>query len=1308
MIEFNEKPMQLVNGRLLHYKNHHYNEQILNKSTSTTNVKDPTILNCMHTYAIYHEKKIPESQVNFEDSDNVKVQQMTNQNLQYQSFFSSDGLIVTPIPLTKTSLLSPLVKNPKSSSMIKDCNVGIPIQLDSQVKSNINNDISESAIPLDYSKKHSWIKCENKNNCCTNNTDLNNKLLNLSVENGGSLIINKLTSDKSKKFQNCLPIKDRSYVVLKMDVDKANITGDNSRQNSFNKEYSNKGSLIRPTVDESKTHLCNKKSTENLKTSSMGQTSEDELVVLNDYSIIQTNYAKEQASSNFKPKMVVNKSYKNGGFSNKNNFSKISSVKCNTKCDDGTRYQCVSRNQHCSNIKQNNFKNRISTLWEMEDGCIRTDISSSFSKGLNNVSNGPFKHKDKCKEQDNTKKDCHSKINLIPQLGINSSNTVVNISSFLEKNKLNKIQNYNSEQVSMTQKAANRIEKNTPSTGGCIMKLKPSKISNSVMQSVTTVYTNDISDLNINSTCIQNSTPENYKFTSLEQNCNIQNLPIIVIDDSSDSYENSSNIEKGLQNKSINIPIESRCNIKQSFYDKNKSALQLATAGFSGKNKVNKEPVNFQKIPLISQNNVPEKLDDDDTKQNKSNKEITILKKTEFNEFIMNKNSFKPTEKLTKVKNSILSGQHNQQKKLFYEAKLKECTVSNSDARIITNNLIQVRDVTKSDEIPTSIEKSIQIKDDGLLKNQKEILPTRCVDRIRFSQICSRRSIFRPTFKTKYTSNKIMKKENTRRKCNLCGRLIKCNSWLTHLQGIHNLYQYFCNLCGKSQTNQRLSINHAKLHFLNECYPCDRCSKQFYNGMMLVEHLRKEHRVFVPFQCQKCDVLFEEKKCLRRHNLFDSCNPISQPKCIECNIIFQQKKNLGKHQKKVHGKKPQIDYYCEHCNVHFKFKESVKIHLKARHSENALKYKKKSDVSYIEKTLRKHHTKEYIENINKCDQSIKLFFNFNDFPNKLDRLMETTNRDIDVAIEYDDNLIERLNRPNECVFNRNNCIDNTGKFVKMSYDRIDFPNEYAYSKNEWLKKLLEFADETCGINSKNIYEYGKARQCTNKPKKLFNDCNAKRLYNELSKWRNEMRISRRFHKKMLVTFSDWLENPQMKINKIRVPMEMRGKKHNTVLSPKHNIFELPTLQRMHRCSVCYKTFSTQSLFLDHILTDHKTNELYECKSCDKEFSNKSTLELHQAFHTVLDKYTCDLCSMSFITAVDFKRHDCTEKKSLKCEVCYLDFVKPKYLKIHQNIHKNNTNYICEFCPEFTSSCIADLQEHIRLNHGFPALDWSKF
>lgn len=1398
--------MQLVNGRLLPHKNHHYNEQIFNKNMAKTHVNGPTIH--VHPHEIHVESKIHESQVNFETCSDVKVQQITNKSLQNQSFFNSDELKVTSIPLKKNSLMSPLVKSSKNISKSKDCNIGIPIKLDSEVKSNVNNNISESNVQSVYSKKHSWINCKNKSNSCTNYTDINKKLSYLLTENGGSLTVNKLphSSNKLKEFQNCFPIKDGSnpvtiitkskvdsytrqknfnkktcinktmnkygnkskehlinrkltansvtvprrlmsegpimvkqlptldklnkfdiclpikdksnLAVLKMDTDKSNIIGDYSRQNNFNKGYSNKGSMTRPIIDESKTRLSNKKSTENSKTICMGQTTEDELL---DYSITETNEPKEQASSNFKPKMVVNKPFEIDSFSKINlKVNQISSVKCNAKHDDGTRYKCISRNQHYNNNKQNCFKKRISTL-QTECGCLRIEDWPDSSEKLKNIKNCfKFKHENIHKKQDNIKKDCYNKNNVLPQLGINSSNIVVNAISFLEKNKSNKIQNNITEQVSMTQKAANRTfnsfskfnrnEKETPAMGGYIMNPKSSKIINSEIQTKCPTV-KDISYLNINSTCIQNNAPKDNKYTTLKQNCNIQNSPIIVIDDSSDSNENSNNIEKGLQikHKSINVPIERKCNVKQSFCDKNNSVLQLPITGFSRQNKVNEELVNFQKIPLISQKNVSEKWYDD-TQLNKSNKEVAMLKKNKYNKFVMNKKNSKLAEKLTKIERNIPSGQHSILQKILYESKTKKCIVSNPVPRIKPNNLIEVHGVTKSDEIPTNIQKDIQIKDDGVSKNQKTIVPKRCVKRIQFSQKFSRKSISRPTFKTKYTFNKNMSKKNIRSKCHLCGRLINYNNWMLHLQGIHhNLYQYYCNLCGKNQANYRLSVNHAELHFLNECYPCEHCNKQFYNGMMLVEHMRKEHKVFVPFQCQKCDELFEKKKCLQRHNLFDACNLISQPKCIECNIIFQQKKNLSKHQEKMH-EKPQIKYYCDHCDVHFKFKESIKIHLRAQHGENALKYKKNNNVSIVEKTFLKHHMNEHVENtIKYVDQSIKSFSNLNDFPNRLDRFIETTNRDIDVAIEYDDNLIERLNTPHEYVFNRNNCIENPGKFLKTSYNRIDFPNEYAYSKNEWLKKLLEFADEPYDVDSENIYECAdKVNKYIDKPKKLFYACNTIQVYNEISNWRNEVQISRNLHKKMVVTLFDWIANSQISINKIRLPMEMYDKMLNTVLSPKHNLFELLAFQRVLRCSICYKTFFTRLLFLKHIVIDHEIDKLYACKYCDKKFLRKLTFQMHQAYHIAKNQYICNLCPKSFLTAVNLKQHVCMKQKYLRCQVCHQDFDQIKDLMTHQDTHKKITYYTCDFCPEIPFSCVADLQKHTSLSHGIPTLDWFNF
>lgn len=185
--------------------------------------------------------------------------------------------------------------------------------------------------------------------------------------------------------------------------------------------------------------------------------------------------------------------------------NKISSAKC-----DRTWY----------NNKQNCIKKRISTLRETEDRCIIIDDSSDSSDEVKNIKNDfPIEPEDKLKKQDdNTKKDCHSKTNLMPQSVVNSYNSTGDL---LEKNKSNQIQNYYSKEIPMTQIAANRsddfidfpkfnkisnrIEKKILATDSYNMKLKHAIIGNSVIKEVMIMSTtvNSVSNLNTKSTLIK-------------------------------------------------------------------------------------------------------------------------------------------------------------------------------------------------------------------------------------------------------------------------------------------------------------------------------------------------------------------------------------------------------------------------------------------------------------------------------------------------------------------------------------------------------------------------------------------------------------------------------------------------------------------------------------------------------------------------------------------------------------------------------------------------------------------------------------
>lgn len=696
--------------------------------------------------------------------------------------------------------------------------------------------------------------------------------------------------------------------------------------------------------------------------------------------------------SSLVPKMDINNSSEDGSSSEQNNFNKTLSIEGTVTKPPADEYKIHHLNKKQTENSKTDLMKQIT-----EDGFL---VFNDFS----------IKKNDKPKEQ--------SRSNLVPNMVVNKSYKNYNFSKkciIFTKMSRAKCDEASYNVVSKNQCFINnkqncikqRISNISEAEDDCIIIDDSSKISADLFNAkkdypsslmphlgINSSYSVK-SNLNINSTCINKNLPEDLKYKSLEQNCKTQNPPIIMCD-LTDSNENSNRNEKGLQikNKSINVPM-----------------------------KINQ--------------------------QNKCNKEFAVLKNNEYSKFVIN-NSFSSLFRKLKVKRIIPFRQHTIPKKQFYDAKTntKKRVLGNVVLRIVPNNLNEVSGVTEFNKTPTSIGKDTRIKSDGSLINANKIIPKECVENNQFSQ----NVISKPTYTQAVSQKKLGfgKPMRIKERCNICGSLFK--DLPNHLKNMHfKLSRFVCDLCGEIHENYSSLINHEKLHKYNECYPCDRCDKQFYNGMLLVEHMRKEHKVFVPFQCQRCDELFEKKSCLNMHYAIQFCYFVSLPKCNGCNIRFPQQKNLDKHQKKKHCRKSQIEYYCNHCDAYFKSKESVKIHLKARHDRNSLAFKNNQNVSNVEKLYFRPLAfyNNFIGTANKrVKKSEEPLINLEEFKEKIDEIIKVPMRNTN---KKKHNIIYR-----KYQYTGYGCIDGPNDCVEMSNKYSGTPKKPIYCNDEWLEKLSKY------------------------------------------------------------------------------------------------------------------------------------------------------------------------------------------------------------------------------------------------------------
>ena len=102
----------------------------------------------------------------------------------------------------------------------------------------------------------------------------------------------------------------------------------------------------------------------------------------------------------------------------------------------------------------------------------------------------------------------------------------------------------------------------------------------------------------------------------------------------------------------------------------------------------------------------------------------------------------------------------------------------------------------------------------------------------------------------------------------------------------------------------------------------------------------------------------------------------------------------------------------------------------------------------------------------------------------------------------------------------------------------------------------------------------------------------------------------------------------------------------------------------------------------HIMVAHKNEGEYPCFFCEKRFSCKTNLKLHERTHTG-ERYFCNLCDKSFNMKLSLTCHqnkECVKQIALSCDKCDKSFKLKANLKQHQKVNcLDEKLFPCDLC-----------------------------
>nr|XP_033816282.1 zinc finger protein 2 homolog isoform X6 [Geotrypetes seraphini] len=142
-----------------------------------------------------------------------------------------------------------------------------------------------------------------------------------------------------------------------------------------------------------------------------------------------------------------------------------------------------------------------------------------------------------------------------------------------------------------------------------------------------------------------------------------------------------------------------------------------------------------------------------------------------------------------------------------------------------------------------------------------------------------------------------------------------------------------------------------------------------------------------------------------------------------------------------------------------------------------------------------------------------------------------------------------------------------------------------------------------------------------------------------------------------------------------------------------------TGEKPYQCSQCDKSFNRTSSLRIHERM-HTGEKPYECSHCDKKFSTTGNLRFHERIHTGEKPYICTECDKRFSHISTLKNHKRihTGEKPYKCSECDKSFNQRSHLRRHRRIHTGEKPYKCPEC-DITFNRTSNLRTHKRIHTG---------
>lgn len=474
----------------------------------------------------------------------------------------------------------------------------------------------------------------------------------------------------------------------------------------------------------------------------------------------------------------------------------------------------------------------------------------------------------------------------------------------------------------------------------------------------------------------------------------------------------------------------------------------------------------------------------------------------------------------------------------------------------------------------------------------------------------------------------------------------------------NDLDERTCKVCGKVVARAKFLKRHMNRHSEELPFSCPTC-KRFYKSLRYLQ----QHRCTSSGQAKADGKTKDQETAADEGETSSSipCEATNEEQALDSTDQDPDYDPLeeGNSSKDMEdGNKSVIEgpFYCPHCSVEFKCKQTFRFHLRnICYNEQQVDPEKPDDVKHCFRC-------------DECDKAFK-------YKSTLDSHKQTHNPlycDVCMKLVRDSEALA-MHKESHTPFQCNQCVESFPVFKALHKHYIDVHNPtepftctHCQTTFASLKRFIRHEWKHTG------YQPFQCPQC-----------------------------SKRFR-----SYSDLVEHQKKHTKAYPFLCWECGKKF------RHGVTLTRHVERVHHsgepitekplpiftCAQCGKTFTSRRCLLKHDNFHHKGLR-FPCEHCGKGFFGKDALVRHTLIHTGERPFKCDDCDKSFRSAAELKIHRRyhTGERPFKCNICEKGFVQSCFLTLHMRTHTGERPYVCTVCSKGFSS-LHGLKRHRRLVH----------